>query len=59
MYSVMISTGGGLFIISLLDIKTEIESRCQIEGHIVPQPMRILPLNLFKVGCHGNHKLAK
>ena len=32
MYSVMISTGGGLFIISLLDIKIEIESRCQIEG---------------------------
>ena len=59
MYSVMISTGGGLFIISLLDIKTEIESRCQIEGHIVPQPMTILSLILFKVGYHGNHKLAK
>ena len=27
MYSVMVSTGGGLFIISLLDIKTEIESK--------------------------------
>ena len=59
MYSVMISTGGGLFIISLLDIKIEIESRCQIEGHIVPQPMSILTLILFQVGCHGNRKLDK
>ena len=35
MYSVMISTGGGLFIISLLDIKIEIESRCQTHEDLV------------------------
>ena len=59
LYSVVISTGGGLFIISLLEIKIEIDPRCQIEGHIVPHAMRILSLVLFQVGCHGKHKLAK
>ena len=42
MYSVVISTVGGLFIISFLEIKIEIHSRCQIEGHIVPHPIRVL-----------------
>ena len=55
MYSVVISTGGGLFIISLLEIKIEIDSRCQIEGHVVPYPIRVLSLVLFQIGCHGNH----
>ena len=59
MYSVVISTGGGLFIISLLEIKIEIDSRCQIEGHVMPHPIRVLSLVLFQIGCHGNHKLAK
>ena len=44
MPSVVISTGGGLFIISLLEIKIEIDSRCLIEGHVVPHPIRILSL---------------
>ena len=42
MYSVVISTGGGVFIISFLEIKIEIDSRCQSEGHIVPHPIRVL-----------------
>ena len=44
MYSVVISTVGGLFIISFLEIKIEIDSRCQIEVHIVPHPIRVLSL---------------
>ena len=36
MYNVVISSGGSLFIISLLVTKIEIEQRCQIEGHIMP-----------------------
>ena len=59
MYSVVISTGGGLFIISLLKIKIKIDSRCQIEGHVLPHPIRVLSLVLFQIDCHGNHKLAK
>ena len=59
MYSVVISTGGDLFIISLLVIKIEVDSRCQIERHIVPHPKRILSQILFPMGCHGNHKFAQ
>ena len=59
MYSVVISTCGGLFIISLSVIKIKIDSRCRIEGHLVPHPIRVLSLILFQMGCHGNHKLAK
>ena len=59
MYSVVISTVGGLFIISFLEIKIEIDSRCQIKGHIVPHPFNVLSSILFQMGCHGNHKLAK
>ena len=44
MYSVMISTGGGLFIISLLDIKIEIESRCQMRLPWLPGKCQKLPL---------------
>ena len=59
MYSVVISTVGGLSIISFLEIKIEIDSRCEIEGHIVPHPIRVLSSILFQMSCHGNHKLAK
>ena len=59
MYSVVISTVVGLFIISFLETKIEIDSVCQIEGHIVPHPIRVFTSILFQVGCHGNHTLAK
>ena len=46
MYSVVISTGGGIFIISLLVIKLENDSKCKSEVHTVPQ--YIICLFLFK-----------